>query len=944
MLRLLTALAACLFYVQVSQAQSDTRRISVPRQQNHSADFSLLHQEIWKSQFKQALRADPRLAFRMAYAAKDPLNAEALESIDNYNLTMKYATKFPGVGELSELVVELNKDFPSGGAPADKAQAEMTAHMNKHPELYDVLATNAYNMLASVKVSPATATDQARAFAKAIAGDIRSGGFLDVDADEMELLTQANPNMVMKIVGEGLAILSREDRAVLRRDAAALKAFVEKQFIKNQGLIASLAQDVKDIQKQSGEIQKALANAAKRREALEAVEKARVERQVRIQETEAGIYLASTLVGLVDPKLGKELEVFGHAVLKASLAIDALSAGFSFAATGNLVSAAMALGTLFSGQKPDPAVVRHQEIMDALRTIHEQIAAVRADLRTVNLKLDDVVRTLAAAKFDAAVSLATVLNDLSSLRGEMSSIRDYITLTSTNDMEAAFMVLARNCQQQFANRRAFVKDNSTELGMLFIECESGFRTYAVEVSRLESWTKASFTIGDDSATAVVHDSLRRAVGLQAVMGVLPQLRSALRSVAPSLLNEEEPDLPPFNPMLWELSVRKWVETVLAVPEWNTRIAHFDEMVESGEFLARQLQPLRTEAALIAAAKLHKRNGADLLKLLKSDYDGYFNSSFNGGGQLEKRAASSRTAEQRALITPAEWAYLGLVGGLVTITRTVEVAGVVVESVEECEEEMTESGRKRMCFPVNRTTIDGCAQVKDTVTLKDNPDSLVVVHKGELCSYDFDFVAYGADPAIELHLKSMREAASAGMDQAVAEKYSASRVYGFTMHPMEFPAGNGGFSQMKDILVHKVFPEWSESAAKVSLLRLTARDNELRRLNESAALLLAVLDVRFGECRFLSESHRALTLLLADGKVVRDYISQRVPYLEFSNMLAFADKRLKVPLAAGEADDVSLITDMERELSQNPGKFTSCNPGISSLEQGFSWLSGFAAAR
>ncbi len=175
---------------------------------------------------------------------------------------------------------------------------------------------------------------------------------------------------------------------------------------------------------------------------------------MKIANAEAGLYIASTLGGLVDPKLGRDIERFGSAAINVYRAVNAFSAGAStgnaiFAlgasgATGNFLGAAMTMSGIlggggFGGVGGDQTPALRAEIAE-LRKLIEALA------KRMDERFDRVDRSLDRIYVDMNAGFERIERRLAGLEEDARQIQ--LSLASLNGRLDAFEALVRRGQRE----------------------------------------------------------------------------------------------------------------------------------------------------------------------------------------------------------------------------------------------------------------------------------------------------------------------------------------------------------------------------------------------------------------------------------------------------------------------------------------------------------------
>ena len=186
---------------------------------------------------------------------------------------------------------------------------------------------------------------------------------------------------------------------------ADLKKLSQEEFDKLGAVMAETREDLKAIDAQQDEliafvkVWKADQDAAELERQRQATIAA--ERQLKLQAAGAAIDLLSTFVGLVDPKLGRELAVTGRAGLEIYAAVvnytqmaatlGSLGSGLgAVVLTGSVVGSVMNVVSLFGESGPSP----EQMILEELQALREQVAQLHQDMHDRFDRVDAALNTI----------------------------------------------------------------------------------------------------------------------------------------------------------------------------------------------------------------------------------------------------------------------------------------------------------------------------------------------------------------------------------------------------------------------------------------------------------------------------------------------------------------------------------------------------------------------
>ncbi len=144
----------------------------------------------------------------------------------------------------------------------------------------------------------------------------------------------------------------------------------------------------------------------------------RIERE--FGDATVSVYLMSSLVGLSDRKLGKQLATVGNAGTQIAKALAKKAAGtITMAAlTGNIFDAASSVASLFFGG-PSP----EQLILDQIREVRNDITQLRAEMHD---RFDRIEKALAIIQESLNTNFSSVFRELGYLRGDVLDVKEFL--------------------------------------------------------------------------------------------------------------------------------------------------------------------------------------------------------------------------------------------------------------------------------------------------------------------------------------------------------------------------------------------------------------------------------------------------------------------------------------------------------------------------------------
>lgn len=396
---------------------------------------------------------------------------------------------------------------------AEDADAEVRQRFfAESPEQLYELADHAFTLL-SRPVNDLSSAD--RRLRRHVEGSIRNGTIPSAGAS-FEQLTDAAPG------GSVARVLLTPLAGSLAGGESALSARIEQRFGSLDSASAAVLATVSAQQSQIDSISASLrrmADGQARREA-------QVRRDALIQETRAGVYVTSTLLGLVDPEVGRIVGETGDASLDAGIATASLlQDGFSFAATGNLLGAGLRIAQALGPSRPDAGAQRHAQVVRMLAQIGKQLEEVQRTLHIVDAKVDVVIREVQAIREGQVEQTETLTRTIHEMRDHLLVAAGRGRHDVTEQYLSAHATRRDECLQVFPLRGPEVRNPNSAAGLELTKCLQNYVTYGLDHGRRAAFTYADFRWGaDELAELSARDPIH-------YLRVLPAIVSELRSAS-----------------------------------------------------------------------------------------------------------------------------------------------------------------------------------------------------------------------------------------------------------------------------------------------------------------------------------------------------------------------------------------------------------------------------
>lgn len=403
------------------------------------------------------------------------------------------------------------------------------------PGLADSLAAHAYRVLTTP--APATAADTAwkRRLLRLIqAGRIPSPqDGLGAIARSLELPDTASRRLRDQLV-------SALDRAPQGASDAARIQFAQAELrraISNPDSVAGwaivrLAEGKERIDRKADQI-RALPEGPAR-------DRAEEERDALLGYSRGQAQMAGAVLRLVDPEIGKAVVTVGEAALKASQAYQFLTsakAGMNLAtaaAMGDMVGAGYAVAQLFI-RTPDPAAVRHQQLVRMLRQIGLQLEAIQTRLNVVDRKVTQILEQIQVLDTRVVDQTQALMQNLAEVEDRLTRAIAQSRIERSDEYRGDHLREVDRCSSLYPGHG--LPPSTPERGDRLTECMRAFVTFGTNVGvrntfigRDLDWRTSPGLLGDASAVDY----------LGSLPGMAAELAAASRSRFPALAAAASP--------------------------------------------------------------------------------------------------------------------------------------------------------------------------------------------------------------------------------------------------------------------------------------------------------------------------------------------------------------------------------------------------------------------
>ena len=395
------------------------------------------------------------------------------------------------------------KEFVKAGP--EKTNENIKKMVLGNPELTNWFANQAYD----IGNNKPKMSDRQKDFRKILFNDAANGNIPPPTSSLEQLLGQAPAGAVAGQIRSELteALKAGKDRDKVFEDKLG---GLDKAVNQVMAEVEGIGHDVETINKDIAQLK----DEFERRALVE-------KRQAKIAEQRAGISVAATLIGLVDPKAGQFIDVVGNSYVTASqAAIDLAENGLSFVATGNLIGAGMAVVNLLQNN-PDPASERHKQIMGILTQIGEQLAAVQKQLGVIDEKLGLVLQDVDKIHSGQIVQTEVLIQHFTALERSVSLAQQSARTDVREKYFNEFRDVRIQCENRFEYGGAILGATSNDVND-YKNCLSKYQGFGLNHSTATAFSYSDFLWSTGGAEALYNLN-----GPIDYLGALPDLLKPL---------------------------------------------------------------------------------------------------------------------------------------------------------------------------------------------------------------------------------------------------------------------------------------------------------------------------------------------------------------------------------------------------------------------------------
>jgi hypothetical protein len=227
-----------------------------------------------------------------------------------------------------------------------------------------------------------------------------------------------------------------------------LTELTKSEFGKLNATLDDIQKTVKDIDERQKVIVDYLSNQAEKQAMQELAKKKAEEFQLRISAAQSGLSILTTITAQFSPERAKQLSVTGNAVLQTVVAVngwlkatagrDTAGRVFSLSSvvlTGNVLSAAMSVVSLFGPQEPTP----EQMILEEIGKLRQQVNELRVEMHErfdrIDQNLNNIYTTMTQRFDQIDVQLGKVNGNVLEVQQSLAELDLKLSRIERNNFE-----------------------------------------------------------------------------------------------------------------------------------------------------------------------------------------------------------------------------------------------------------------------------------------------------------------------------------------------------------------------------------------------------------------------------------------------------------------------------------------------------------------------------
>lgn len=354
-----------------------------------------------------------------------------------FDVALKMPEIAPIVPSVWKVMNEVNTDSINAGWFGDSA-SKISASSRRY-SLAVGIVENAADVFARARDCAKKNPEFAGAFDEFF-GDSLNASILD----DAKKILENNPDLPFpteikgKINADGTLTISLDE----------LKAISADEFEKIHTSIDDIQETLVEIDKQQDVIVDYIKDQELKAKHQELAKKKAAENQLKLDAAKASVTILSTLIGQIDPKLGKQVSTIGTSTiqvgealngwLKAISGLKGLNKVFNLSTvvmTGNVLTAVMNVVSLFGESKPTP----EQMILEEIGKLRQQVNQLRQEMHTRFDRIDrslNAIYTTMQQRFDLIdVQLGRINGDVIEVQQSLVALDLSLSRIERNNFE-----------------------------------------------------------------------------------------------------------------------------------------------------------------------------------------------------------------------------------------------------------------------------------------------------------------------------------------------------------------------------------------------------------------------------------------------------------------------------------------------------------------------------
>lgn len=383
----------------------------------------------------------PMQKFRQGYEPELQGYADILSDYDNYDLVihtmLDVALDIPEIATAVPFVWQ-QLTVHSIGAESLSSD-ELIGQSARRFNLSAYLLDRSPEILARIQECAREIPEVGEAF-RAIEGD----KIIDHILDSADKLLEEYPDLpIPPEIRDGI-----EADGTIKISLNDLKALSEEEFAKLHGSIDDMQETLNQIDKNQAVILDYLKNQELKEKWQATMKKKAAEQQAILDGVKTSITVVTSLVGQIDPKVAKELNVVGNSALQVGVAVngwlkavsglkglDKVTSMSTLVLTGNVLGAVMNIVSLFGDSKPTP----EQQILEEIGKLRQQVDKLRQEMHgrfdRIDAELNAIYTTMNERFHQIDIQLGKITGDIQEVQHSLLDLDLRLSRIERNNFE-----------------------------------------------------------------------------------------------------------------------------------------------------------------------------------------------------------------------------------------------------------------------------------------------------------------------------------------------------------------------------------------------------------------------------------------------------------------------------------------------------------------------------